>query len=185
MPHPKIELTDLLQLFYDDPGHFGQLRAVDSNQVPPEYRRLLAHNEHMTVAMEAHHESLVDVEILDSRQETEGYARKILLRRQRDAAVVQFGILRVRFELLEDAVREEILGGQRPLGRILVRHNVMRTVRLQTLWHVHPGADLASLFGTPPEVCTYGRTATIELYGKNAVEVLEIVLPEAKFYTGP
>ena len=184
MSHPNRELIDLLQLFYEDPGHCGELTAIEREQVPRDYRRLLAHNEHMTVAMEAHHESLVDVEILESRQEKSSYARKILLRRQRDAAVVQFGILRIRFDLLEDAVRDEILGGRRPLGRILVRHNVMRTVRLETLWHVEPGSDLISLFETPPEVCTYGRSATIDLCGKKAVEVLEIVLPEEKIYDG-
>ncbi len=185
MPHPKSEVTELIHLFYDEPGQCGQLRAVDSSQVPWEYRRLLAHNEHMTVAMEAHHESLVNVEILESRQEKKSYARKILLRRQRDEAVVQFGILRICFDLLEDAVREEIQIGQRPLGRILVRHNVMRTVRLENLWHVEPGADLASLFGTSTKTITYGRTATIELGGEKAVEVLEIVSPEEKIYTGP
>ena len=184
MSHPNPELIDLLRLFYEDPSHCGELTATEREQVPSDYRRLLAHNEHMTVAMEAHHESLVDVEILESRQEKTSYARKILLRRQRDAAVVQFGILRIRFDLLEDAVREEILGGRRPLGRILVRHNVMRTVRLETLWQVKPGSDLISLFETPPGVCTYGRSATIDLCGKKAVEVLEIVLPEEKIYTG-
>ena len=89
MSHPSRELIDLLHLFYEDPGYCGELTAIDREQVPRDYRRLLAHNEHMTVAMEAHHESLVDVEILESRQEKSSYARKILLRRQRDAAVVE------------------------------------------------------------------------------------------------
>ena len=128
MPRPKSEFSDLLGLFYDDPGLCGELLSVESDLVPSEYRRLLAHNEHMTVAMEAHHESLVDVEILESLQDKHTYARKILLRRQKDAAVVQFGILRLDLALLEDAVRDEILSGKRPLGRILVRHNVMRSV---------------------------------------------------------
>jgi len=178
MPPPKSKFPDLLDLFYDDPGRCGELLSVDSQQVPTEYRRLLAHNEHMTVAMEAHHESLVDVEILKSLQDKCTYARKILLRRQKDAAVVQFGILRLDLALLEDAVRDEILSGKRPLGRILVRHNVMRSVRLETLWHVQLGPDLAALFEASTGVSTYGRTATIELNGEKAVEVLEIVLPE-------
>ena len=178
MPRPKSEFSDLLGLFYDDPGLCGELLSVESDLVPSEYRRLLAHNEHMTVAMEAHHESLVDVEILESLQDKHTYARKILLRRQKDAAVVQFGILRLDLALLEDAVRDEILSGKRPLGRILVRHNVMRSVRLETLWHVHLGSELAALFEATKGISTFGRSATIELNGKKAVEVLEIVLPE-------
>ena len=54
MPRPKSEFSDLLGLFYDDPGLCGELLSVESDLVPSEYRRLLAHNEHMTVAMEAH-----------------------------------------------------------------------------------------------------------------------------------
>ncbi len=175
---PKSELPDLLHLFYDDLRLCGTLRAVDCEEVPSSYRRLLAHNEHMTVAMEAHHESLVDVEVLETRQEKQNYARKILLRRQKDTGIVQYGILRLDLTLLEDAVRDEILSEKRPLGRILVRHNVMRAVRLETLWHVELGTELATYFNTSSGISTYGRTATIELNGKNAVEVLEIVLPE-------
>ena len=178
MSLPKSELLGLLHLFYEDPGLCGELIAVGSNEVPGDYRRLLAHEEHMTVAMEAHHESLVDVDILETRQDENSYSRKILLRRQRDGAVVQFGILRLDLSLLHDAVRDEILGGQRPLGRILVRHNVMRAVRLEALWQVKSGRELTSYFGEGAETSTYGRSATIELNGKKAVEVLEIVAPE-------
>jgi len=178
MSLPDRQLPGLLSLFYDDPANLGDLVSVDSGEVPENYRRLLAHHEHMTVAMEAYHESLVDVDILETCQAEESYARKILLRRQRDKVVVQFGLLRLDLSLLDPAVREEILSGQRPLGRLLVRHNVMRTVRLESLWRVSMAEELKTYFGHPATNTTYGRSATIELDGKKAVEVLEIVAPE-------
>lgn len=178
MSLPKSQLPGLVQLFYDDPSVCGHLDSVEGDAVPSPYRGLLVHEEHMTVAMEAHHESIVNVDVLETRQTDEQYARKILLRRESDAAVVQFGLLRVNLAILEGTVREEILSQKRPLGRILVRHNVMRSVRLSSLWRVVMGRELQAFFTPSGTNTTYGRTAIIELDGKKAVEVLEIVAPQ-------
>ena len=145
--------------------------------MPDVYQRLLVHEEHMTVAMEAFHESLVDVDVLETNVTSTHYARKILLRRQTDKVVVQFGIMRVNLTLLDDDVRREIQQQQRPLGRILVRHNLMRTIHLCELWNVVPGDDLQRHFAIGPTDQTYGRTAAIAMGGAPAVEVLEIVAP--------
>ncbi len=178
MSLPDRPLPKLLDLFYDDPSVCGRFDAVTGHDVPTAYRRMLVHEEHMTVAMEAHHESMVDVDVLEEHKAEDTYARKILLRREKDRAVVQFGLLCVNLALLEDAVRDEILEQRRPLGRILVRHNVMRSVSLIGLWHVTMGAELKTLFSPAEAQATFGRTASIELDGKKAVEVLEIVAPE-------
>ena len=154
------------------------MSPIETAEVPQAYRRLLVHEEHMTVAMEAHHESIVDVEVLQTRVTGDQYARKILLRRQSDQKVVQFGILRLNLSLLTDEVRSEIEQQIRPLGRILVRHNVMRSVHLDRLWRVILGKDLQQHFQTNVEHEAYGRTAAIDLGGRRAVEVLEIVAPE-------
>ncbi|MEK6247376.1 MAG: hypothetical protein N2C12_04305 [Planctomycetales bacterium] len=166
----------MTSLFYADPSALGTLSSVPPDQVPEPYRRLLVHQEHMTVAMEACHESLVDVEVLDTNITATHYARKILLRKQTDSSVVQFGIMRVDLTLLSEDVRAEIEKQQRPLGRILVRNNVLRTVHLSQLWKVTPGTDLQKLFNIEANEI-FGRTAAIDLEEKPAVEVLEIVAP--------
>lgn len=176
-PAPELDLAALVTLFYDDPAACGTMLPIEAAEMPQAYRRLLVHEEHMTVAMEAHHESIVDVEVLETLVTGNQYARKILLRRQSDQTVVQFGILRLDLSLLTAEIRNEIEQQTRPLGRILVRHNVMRSVHLDRLWRVISGKELQQHFQTEVEQETYGRTAAIDLGGRRAVEVLEIVAP--------
>jgi len=170
----QSELSELVGLFYgstEDLGHFDQIPA---ESMPPSYRKLLDHDQHMTVAMEAFHDSPVDVKVLEAKPSGDQYARRILLARRRDGRVVQFGIVRLNFALLGPEVRPEIESQSAPLGRILIRHNVMREIELLDLWRVQPGPDLCRSFGTTPEKITYGRTAIIHCNGDAAIELLEI-----------
>jgi chorismate-pyruvate lyase len=178
--HPRVvpELDTLVALFYDAPEALGDFVEVPADEMPPVYRRLLAHNHHMTVTVEQRHGSLVDVDVLDTRIEDPYYARKILLRRQSDGRVVQFGIMRVDFRFLGDDVRREIESQSTPLGRILIAHNVLREVELFKLWQVTPGEDLCQLFQCSADQATYGRTALIHCNRQPAIELLEIVTPE-------
>src|SRR5262249_47678713 len=150
----------------------GRFTRVQADEMPDEYQRLLVHQEHMTVAVEAYHESLVSVDVLGTNVTPTHYARQILLRRQNDRVVVQYGIMRVSLACLSPDVRSEIEAQRRPLGRILVRHNVLRTIHLHALWRVEPAAELCRYFGLDQPVVTYGRTAGIELDGTPSVEVL-------------
>jgi chorismate-pyruvate lyase len=174
----SVDLDTLVRLFYDDGGELGHFTEQSAKAMPAAYRPLLAHSGHMTETVEAHHCDRVDVEVLAKQVTPSHYARKILLRRQRDRRVVQFGIMRVAFEFLPDAARAEIEAETTPLGRVLIEHNVLRSVELVALWRVEPGADLSKLFGIPAGVETYGRTALIYCNHEPAVELLEIVTPE-------
>jgi hypothetical protein len=77
--------------------------------------------------------------------------------------------------VLNPEVRAEIESQRTPLGHILIKHNVLRTVRLLSLWRVTPAEELCDLIerGQPQEC--YGRTALIYCDGVPAVELLEIV----------
>lgn len=172
-----VHLHWLVHMFYDEPSELGDFVAVEVDRVPDVYRKLLAHNEHMTVTVEKHHGCLVDVEVLQERREDPFYSREILLRRQSDRKVVQYGIVRLFLPSLEESAREEILSGRIPLGRVLINHNVMRQVRLGELWKVASHRRLADLFEIDGEVHTYGRTALIYFNDQPALELLEIVAP--------
>jgi chorismate-pyruvate lyase len=178
--HPRVvpELETLVALFYDAPEELGYCRPVTVAQLPAVYRKLLAHEHHMTVTVEQHHGSLVNVEVLDSRLDSDHYSRKILLRRQTDGRVVQFGIMRLNFAYVSESVRQEVENRSAPLGRILIRNNVLREVELFNLWEITPGPDLCRLFDITPDQRTYGRTALIHCNDEPAVELLEIVVPE-------
>ncbi len=176
--HPVIpDLQTLARLFYPSPDALGEITEVAVGDLPPDYRQLLAHNDHMTVTVEAFHGSLVDVRILDRQVTPTHYARKILLTRQSDGGVVQFGIMRVNFAYLPPEVRQQIEREQTPLGRILIEHNVHRRVQLFSLRRIAMAEELRRLFGHPSSGVTYGRTAVIDCNDAPAVELLEIVAP--------
>lgn len=170
-------LDHLVGLFFDDRARLGAFEEVLIVNTPEPYRQLLAHHEHMTVAVERHHGSPVDVEVLATERDGDFYSRMIVLHRQSDGAVVLFGIPRINLRLMGDEVREEILSQKAPLGRVLIDHNVMREVQLASLYRIEPGPELCRLFGLAQPQTTYGRTAFIYLDGYLAIELLEIVAP--------
>ena len=165
----------LARLFYDDVDLLGSFEPVPASDLTDDARTLLAHNNHMTVTLEAFHNSLVDVEVLDQWQDGSSYARKILLIRQSDRAVVQFGIMRIWLTDLPGEARDEILSRSMPLGRTLIRHNLLREVQLVHLWRIRPGADLRQHLQLDASSVVYGRTAEILVDQRPTVQLLEIV----------
>lgn len=171
------DLADLVELFYPSVAEFGEMTPVASEEMPADYRLLLAHTAHMTVTLEAYYRTLVDVHVHQREITPTHYARKITLTRQSDGAVVQFGIMRVNLSVLDKTVRERIVAEQTPLGRILIEHDVLRRIRTPRLWRVSPGPDLTRCLGQSGPRVTYGRTAMMNLNDAPAVELLEIVSP--------
>jgi chorismate-pyruvate lyase len=179
-----LHLATITAPFFPALAELGEFEPVAAEEMPREYQTLLAHDEHMTVTVEAFHKSEVDVQVLKEHRDGDVYTRCSLLVRQSDGAVVQFGIMWINMKGLSDEVRAEIEARRTPLGRVLIRHNVLRRVELQRLWRIHPGPYLAerlevqspeSEFRRKPPTVIYGRSAGIIVEGRQAVELLEIV----------
>jgi chorismate-pyruvate lyase len=171
------DLPTLFALFRPtDP--LPEYAIVPPEEVPPPYHQLLVHEHHMTVTVEAHHGDLVNVQILERRQDADSYARKILLTLQKTGKVVQFGIVRIRLDYCSPQVRAAIVEGKTPLGRILIEHNVLRRIEPTAFLRVVPGPAMMGWFGLDQPTPTYGRLALIHCDGQPAVELLEIVIPE-------
>jgi hypothetical protein len=151
---------------------------VSPEEVPEPYDRLLCHEHHMTVTVESYHGEPVDVEVLEEHRGREAYARKSLLRLRDSRRVVQFNLMRVHFRYCSRAVRREILAGGTPLGRVLIKHNVLRHVMPTAFLRIVPTAAVAAWFGQSAPCETYGRLALIVCDERPAVEVVEIVAPE-------
>lgn len=145
---------------------------IAADELPQPYRRLLDHTHHMTVTVEAHHNGPVDVQVLESVQRGDAYARRIILTRRQDGAVVLFGLVRIDLAALPPAVRAEVLGGQVPLGRILISHDVLRTVTPTSFLRVTPSPELQRQLGDGP---LYGRLGVLTVDGKPAIRVCEIL----------
>ncbi|MFN3191952.1 MAG: hypothetical protein ACE361_15690 [Aureliella sp.] len=180
---PFVELDELVALFYERQELLGQFEKQDRGACPAPYADLLEHEAHMTVTVESRHQCPVAVEVLESRQDGAHYLRKILLRRTSDNRVVQFGIVRLASSSLRPDVLNEIMAQETPLGRVLIKHDVLRKVHLSAVWKVQCSKELSGLFEIESStgMTTYGRTALIFCDGEPAVELLEIVAPDSTF----
>lgn len=158
----------------DLPGH----EEVSAADVPQPYRRLLVHEHHMTVTVEAHHGRPVSLRVLQRHRQPPWYGRKILLLLEGTDRVVQFGIMRINLDMCSEAVRRAILAEDTPLGRILIEHNVLRRIEPTAYLRITPHKEMMDWFGLEQPLPTYGRLAYIHCDGKPAVELLEIVAPE-------
>ena len=168
-------IAKLSGLFYDSLDTLGRFEPIEESDLPESYESLLAHQDHMTVTVEAWYNSMVDVRVLEERRDGDDYARRIVLTLQRDGSVVQFGIMRIRLTGLPEIVQMEIESQALPLGRIMIRHHLLRDVEVCGLWRVIPGPELRYHFGLEDETPIYARTAKILVESRPAVELLEIV----------
>jgi chorismate-pyruvate lyase len=183
--------TELVRLF-SSPEAFGEFRSIAPDQVPEPARTLLDHRSHMTVAMERFHDCDVRLRVVAeaadsdvaSRADSQDngashgcYAREILLETP-SGTVVQHGIVRIDLTHLDDSTARLIREGQRPLGRILIEAGMLRDVHTVKLLEVAAGQHLRErLRLADPSAKLYGRVAAIQLDGRPAVELLEIVVP--------
>lgn len=169
------DLFELVSLF--PPSDCASWEVVSPEAMPLPYRRLLAHQHHMTVTVEACHGELVDVRVLEKTQSGDSYARKILLVTQKSKRVVQYGVMRIHLRYCSDAVRAAILAETTPLGRILIEHDVLRRIEPIRFLKVMPATTMMQWFSLHQPASTFGRLAYIHCDGQPAVELLEIVAP--------
>ncbi|MEX1094650.1 MAG: hypothetical protein WED34_01305 [Planctomycetales bacterium] len=175
--NPQDELNALTGLFPGGDALIAAAEHIPSALTPEPYKTLLVHDQHMTVTMEAHHGANVDVRILDRRLDGDVYSRKIVLVKHGTEQVVQFGIVRFDLRYVTQAVRDEILQGEAPLGRVLIEHNVLRHLDLGAVLRLTAGPGLAEALRMPVGGITYGRLATIFCNHRPAVDLLEISAP--------
>ncbi|MEZ5942983.1 MAG: hypothetical protein R3C18_16440 [Planctomycetaceae bacterium] len=174
---PLEEFNYLIDLFPGEKPLVQSARHVPNAETPEPYKRMLVHEHHMTVTMEQYHSCSVDVHVLDQNLDGDLYQRKILLTKSGTDIPVQFGIVRFHFQYVTEAVREQILEGEIPLGRVLITHNVLRHIDLKSIIEVQAGPGLADELKMDEGQTTYGRLATIVCNHNPAVELLEISAP--------
>ena len=175
--NPLDELNALTALFPEPEPLIACAEHVPAPALPRVYREMLAHEYHMTVTMEDYYKCPVDVKILKRRLEGDIYSREILLLKHGTDQVVQFGIVRLDLRYVTQQVRDEILSGDTPLGRVLINHDVLRHIHLGALLRITVGKPLARYLGIETGDVTYGRLATIFCNQLPAVDLLEIPAP--------
>ncbi len=149
--------------------------SVEPDQVPEPFSGLLVHNEHMTTVLEQYYGAAVVLDVLEHHLAGKVYDRKILLRMARTGEAVEVGIARIHFRYTSDAVRDEILRREAPLGDILIRHKVLRRIEPKWFFRCEPEGPLAAAFGRPLNRPVYGRMGVIYCDEAPAIELLEVV----------
>jgi hypothetical protein len=166
-------------LFFPNLDAIGRFEPIAVEDLPPGYRSLLAHHDHMTVALEAWHNSLVEIHVLDEWRDDASYARAGVLCRQSDGEAIQFNIMRIWLGDLPPSAQAQITENKAPLGRVLIRHNLLREVEVLTIWRITPGPVLCEQLKLDGRTQVFGRSAQILVDERPTVQVLEIVtLPE-------
>jgi chorismate-pyruvate lyase len=164
-----------VRIFYSSLEELGEFTEVTAGNLPESAQKLLWHEDLMTITLETYHSCPVDVEVLDTVMTGTHYARRVFLKCRPRGRILHFGIVRVNLACLSEEVRRDIAAGTTPVGRALVQHDVLREVRLLSLWSVVPGPELRRIFGASRSQPCYGRTALIYCDDAPAVEVLEIL----------
>jgi len=152
------------------------LERVESASVPQPYYDLLVHTVHMTVTVEWFYKDTVDVKVLEVHHLANSYARQIVLALRGSGAIVQYGLVDIKLDALSTVVRERILGGQTPLGRVLIEHDVLRHIEPAGYFRVTLNPAFQALLQTSQTV-TYGRMGMIYTNHQPAISVLEILTP--------
>jgi hypothetical protein len=169
-------LDQLYRLFPDSPDRPDAVE-VPAAEVPQPYHRLLVHTHHMTVTVEEFYGSPVDVRVVTCRRSGNEYARKSLLTTHATGRVVQFGLVRINLGMCSEPVRDEIVEQKTPLGRVLIRHDMLRRIEPVAYLRVRLRAEMARWFGAEAGAITFGRVGVIYSGEQPAVEVLEILAP--------
>ena len=165
----------LATLFYSGLSDLGQFESVAVDSLPDDAKMLLAHHDHMTVTLEAFHQSPMVVTAQREFRDDASYGRVSTLSRQTEGGVVQFGVIRIWLADLPVAARDGILNKRAPLGRVLIEQNVLREVELITLWKITAGPVLQHFLNVRADEPVYGRTAQILVDERPTVQLLEIV----------
>ena len=179
----SADTEGLYSIFGVEPDQMPKVEVVSAEEMAEPYRSLLAHDNHMTVTMERFHGTKVDVKVLEEIKGGDLYARKIILTHGETGKTVQYGLVRLNFQFMNDEVRDQILERKIPLGRVLIDHNVMRRISTHALLKMTPNDELREIFGIEApsagdeEPVIWGRLATIFCNEEPAIDLLEVPAP--------
>ncbi len=173
--HDRAWLMDLCAPFASATKIASDAQRIPAAELPEPFASLLDHSEHMTSTLGQYWTEPVDLEVLDLLEDDEKYVREILLRLPSDRRVVEYGVARLHLDAIPGTARSEILERRRPLGEVLIRHDVLRRIEPTGFWKFQDCACLRDRVDRPAPLA-FGRTGVIHCDGEPGIELLEIVI---------
>lgn len=174
---PAELLHHLLDSFPNE--RIPPVEVISGTQLPEPFRSLLDHEFHMTVTVESHFNEPVRVRVLSEYCGGPYYSRILNLVGEKTGKTLLFGVMRIRLDFLPLGAKQEILARREPLGRILIRHNILRKLELIALLKIQDFPGREHWFGNADGFPYFGRLARIHVENQPAVEVFEVVTPNA------
>ena len=172
---PTDALSHICEGLLDEAAALADPEPVPVQDVPQAYAELLVHNEHMTVRLGRYHGTPVRLRVLQEHIADNIYRREIVLLVGQTDTIVEVGVVRMNLSKVPLEVRDEILARNKPLGDILIDHDILR--RIEPRWYLRfaQRSGLLLCFSDPPPETAYGRIGTIHCNGEAAIELLEVV----------
>lgn len=161
-----------------------QAKVVAAGDLPDSYRRLLAHDRHMTITLRKHFSDELALRVLADRSDALVYRRCIELALRRTDAVVEIGVIRLDTSTLDTVTRSAVLERRKPLGDILIGSGVLTRVEVRWYLRFARGEALVRSLAGRSGLPVYGRLATIHCNGTPALELLEVVTDDPEIDTG-
>lgn len=120
LPAPLSEWLAPLSAFLDQ-NQIRQLKAgvCAPEAMPQPYRQLLAHKKDMTSTLEGFHKVVLRVHANQIKKIDGDYWREVTLRCAFHQKAVEFGIIRIHIDRLDEAGQKLALDGKVPFGAIL------------------------------------------------------------------
>ncbi len=175
--HELDSLDDAIVSLAQEP--FGAALISSYEALPAEslgepYRTLLVHHDHMTAVLFGYYGRTVDLHVLRRTQIADTYTRFITLTAHDSEQVIETGIVRINLGLLSAPVRQEILGANKPLGSILIDHDVLRRIEPKWYFRLERSCPMLDPFGSGVQQA-YGRVGLIHCDHQPVIELLEVV----------
>ncbi len=172
---PHATLAALGEGFFEGVSWLRDCVQIQAHEIPRETRSLLVHDRHMTATLHAHYAQAVTLRVLDYREESSAYRRKILLTVNAGKRIVEFGLVRLSLDVLPAAARAEIEARSLPLGTIFAKYNVLTVVEPRWYLRFSSQSPVVQYFVPQAPTEAFGRLGVIHCDGKPAVELLEVV----------
>jgi chorismate-pyruvate lyase len=112
----------------------------------------------MTSRLEAFHEDSIQLEVLRvAEMDEQILEREVLLRRQRDGRVVEYGAIEIHVDIFSEGLRALITQGKLPLGGLLNHNGVSYFSEPSAFFSVVPSPVLCGLLNSREDALLYGR----------------------------
>jgi len=147
--------------------------AMDGADLPMPHRDLLVHEQDMTSKLEAFVGQSLSLRIIETREETDGLSREVVLVGDDDGRAAEFGAIRIYLDRLPDRAARRVREGRRPLGGILLEEGIELRCRPTAFFEVPSDAVMKKAFGFDGDRVLYGRHNL--LYGPDDALLAEVV----------